>query len=231
MSEARTDLDRVPRELHSLQTALELIQEDAKDDTKPFPAIIQRHVSEIVTNCNSVVVEIQTCIKKYRDGKVKNKAAWALNGQGDMQKLRSSLEAHKSALELALDMLTLSATKDIKAETAEIRKDTAAIKDDTAQILEEITWLQERLPATAAASNILSCKGFLRTWQLIQNRRSMSMGISVTAQAQRPCHSSMRERGVRTPEISLIFLSRSPRGKGHSRSAKAPTEYPYMAKA
>ncbi|RBR26195.1 uncharacterized protein FIESC28_00978 [Fusarium coffeatum] len=159
--EARTDLDRVSRELHSLQTALELIQEDAKDDTKPFPDIIQRHVSDIVTNCNSVVVEIQTCITKYGDGKARSKAAWALNGQGDMQKLRSSLEAHKSALELALDMLTLSATKDIKADTTEIRNNTATIKDDTTQILEEIARLQERLPATAAASNDYILQRFL----------------------------------------------------------------------
>lgn len=78
-----------------------------------------------------------------------------------MQKLKSSLEAHKSALELALDMLTLSATKDIKADTIEIRNDTAAIKDDTAQILEEIARLQERLPATAAASNDFILQRFL----------------------------------------------------------------------
>nr|CEG04756.1 unnamed protein product [Fusarium clavum] len=159
--EARSDLDRVSRELHSLQTALELIQEDAKDVTKPFPEIIQRHVSDILTNCNSVVIDIQTCITKYGDGKVRNKAAWVLNGQGDMQKLRSSLEAHKSALELALDMLTFSATKDIKADTTEIRNDTAAIKDDTAQILEEIARLQERLPATAAAPNDYILQRFL----------------------------------------------------------------------
>ncbi|KAJ4110281.1 hypothetical protein NW768_012041 [Fusarium equiseti] len=159
--EARSDLDRVSRELHSLQTALELIQEDAKDDTKPFPEIIQRHVSDILTNCDSVVIDIQTCLTKYGDGKVRNKAAWVLNGQGDMQKLRSSLEAHKSAIELALDMLTLSATKDIKADTTEIRNDTASIKDDTSQILEEIARLQERLPATAAAPNDYILQKFL----------------------------------------------------------------------
>ncbi|KAL3602843.1 hypothetical protein FPOAC2_07157 [Fusarium poae] len=159
--EARSDLDRVSRELHSLQTVLELIEEDAKDDTKPFPETIQRHVSGIVTNCNSVVVEVQTCITKYGDGKVRNKAAWVLNGQGDMEKLRSSLEAHKSALELALDMLTLSVTKDIKADTTEIRNDTAAIKDDTSQILEEIARLQARLPVTAAAPNDYILQKFL----------------------------------------------------------------------
>ncbi|KAM0406502.1 hypothetical protein ACHAPZ_003265 [Fusarium culmorum] len=159
--EARSDLDSVSRELHSLQTVLELIEEDAKDDTKPLPETIQRHASGIVTNCGSVVVEIQTCITKYGDGKVRSKAAWVLNGQGDMGKLRSSLEAHKSALELALDMLTLSVTKDIKTDTTEIRNDTAAIKDDTAQILQEIAQIQARLPETAAAPNDFILQKFL----------------------------------------------------------------------
>ncbi|KAF5026011.1 hypothetical protein F66182_1913 [Fusarium sp. NRRL 66182] len=159
--EARGDLDRVSRELHSLQTVLELIQEDAKDDTKPFPPTIQHHVAGIVSNCSSVVVEIQACITKYGDGRLRSKAGWAINGQGDMEKLRSSLEAHKSALELALDMLALSLTKDIKTDTTELRNDTAAIKDDTAQILQEIAQLQARLPDTAAAPNDYVLQRFL----------------------------------------------------------------------
>ncbi|KAI1022659.1 hypothetical protein LB503_000154 [Fusarium chuoi] len=159
--EARSDLDRVSRELHSLQTVLELIEEDAKDDTKPFPPTIQHHVSGIVTNCGAVVLDVETCIKKYGDGRIKSKAAWAINGQGDMEKLRSSLEAHKSALELALDMLSLSLTKDIKTDTSEIRNDTAAIKDDTAMILQEIAELQARLPDTAAAQNDYILQRFL----------------------------------------------------------------------
>lgn len=159
--EARSDLDRVSRELHSLQTVLELIEEDAKDDTKPFPPTIQHHVSGIVSNCGSVVLKVETCIKKYGDGRVKSRAAWAINGQGDMEKLRSSLEAHKSALELALDMIFLSLTKDVKTDTTEILNDTSAIKDDTALILQEIAQLQARLPDTAAAPNDYILQKFL----------------------------------------------------------------------
>ncbi|KAF4966100.1 hypothetical protein FSARC_6182 [Fusarium sarcochroum] len=159
--EARSDLDRVSRELHSLQTVLELIQEDASDDTKSFPPTIQHHVSGIVSNCSSVVVEVQACITKYRDGRLKTKAAWTISGQGDMEKLRSSLEAHKSALELALDMLALSLTKDIKVDTTELRNDTAVIKDDTAHILHEIAQLQARLPDTAVAPNDYILQRFL----------------------------------------------------------------------
>ncbi|EMT61126.1 Chitin synthase A [Fusarium odoratissimum] len=78
-----------------------------------------------------------------------------------MEKLRSSLEAHKSALELALDMISLSLTKDIKVDTTEIRNDTTAIKDDTALILQEIAQLQARLPDTVASPNDYILQKFL----------------------------------------------------------------------
>ncbi|EWY92470.1 hypothetical protein FOYG_06023 [Fusarium oxysporum NRRL 32931] len=78
-----------------------------------------------------------------------------------MEKLRSSLEAHKSALELALDMIFLSLTKDVKTDTTEILNDTSAIKDDTALILQEIAQLQSRLPDAAAAPNDYILQKFL----------------------------------------------------------------------
>ncbi|KAF5714590.1 hypothetical protein FMUND_7307 [Fusarium mundagurra] len=185
--EARSDLDRVSRELHSLQTVLELIEEDAKDGTKPFPPTIQHHVSGIVTNCSSVVLEVETCIKKYGVGRVKSRAAWAINGQGDMEKLRSSLEAHKSALELALDMLSLSLTKDIKTDTSEIRNDTAAIKDDTALILLQIEQLQARLPDTAAAPNDYILQRFLE---------DMATYTETTLDANASCSDGMSSRAL-----------------------------------
>ncbi|KAG5803635.1 hypothetical protein H9Q74_012098 [Fusarium xylarioides] len=154
--EARGDLDRVARELLSLQTVLELIQEDVTDESKTFPTTLERHVSGIITNCNSVVVELQECITKYGgDSRLKSKAGWAINGQGDVAKLRSNLEAHKAASELALDMLSLHVAKEIKNDTSEIRNETSAIKDDTAQILEEILRLQQRLPKQGGNDYIL----------------------------------------------------------------------------
>ncbi|KAF5556270.1 hypothetical protein FNAPI_5793 [Fusarium napiforme] len=154
--EARSDLDRVARELLSLQTVLELIQEDVADESKTFPTTLERHVSGIIINCNSLVIELQESITKYGgDSRLKSKAGWAINGQGDVSKLRSNLEAHKAALDLALDMLSLHVTKEIKNDTSEIRNDTSAIKDDTAQILEEILRLQQRLPKQGGNDYIL----------------------------------------------------------------------------
>ncbi|KAF5639422.1 uncharacterized protein FTJAE_4759 [Fusarium tjaetaba] len=138
--EARSDLDRVARELLSLQTVLDLIQEDVADESKTFPTTLERHVSGIIINCNSVVVELQEIITKYGgDSRLKSKAGWAINGQGDVSKLRSNLHV----------------TKEIKNDTSEIRNDTSAIKDDTAQILEEILRLQQRLPKQGGNDYIL----------------------------------------------------------------------------
>lgn len=105
--EARGDLDSVSRELLSLRTILELVQEDASDETKPFPKTLNQHVTAIIANCNLVVADIQSCITKYGQDRLKTRVSWAINGQGDINKLRSSLEAHKTALEIALDMLAL----------------------------------------------------------------------------------------------------------------------------
>ncbi|KAH6886274.1 hypothetical protein B0T10DRAFT_490928 [Thelonectria olida] len=159
--DSRRDLDRVSRELQSLQSVLELIQEDAADEDKPLPPTIGQHISGVVSNCNSVVLEIQRCIAEYGDSRLRTKAAWAIVGHGDIEKLRMSLEAHKSALELALDLLALALTKEIKTDTTELRNDTAAIKDDTAQILEEIARLQSQLPHEAVAPNDFVLQKFL----------------------------------------------------------------------
>ncbi|KAF5987677.1 hypothetical protein FBULB1_1834 [Fusarium bulbicola] len=126
--EARNDLDRVARELLSLQTVLELIK-DTIDEDRSFSDNLAYHVSGILANGHSVVLELQGCITKYCNNRLGTKAAWAVSGQGDVAKLRSNLEAHKAALELALDMLALHTAKAIKTDTAEIRNDTSAIKD------------------------------------------------------------------------------------------------------
>jgi hypothetical protein len=64
-------------------------------------------VSDIVTNCTSVILEIQKILDKQNGMGVQKAALWALSSRADVDKLRTSLEAHKSALEIALDMIQL----------------------------------------------------------------------------------------------------------------------------
>jgi hypothetical protein len=110
--DARGDLDAVSRELQSLKTILEILAEDAKDINKgSFPESLQKQISGIVTNCGNVVVQIETCLESHVGTRLGTRVKWSLAGRGDVEKLRSTLEAHKSALDIALEMLTLYALK------------------------------------------------------------------------------------------------------------------------
>jgi hypothetical protein len=105
---ARSDLDAVSRELHSLKNALELLARDAAKPTdKIFPETLRKQITGIVTNCSGVVAEIEQTLKKHEGTGLKKSAQWVMSGKDDMAKLRSSLEAHKTALEIALDFVAM----------------------------------------------------------------------------------------------------------------------------
>lgn len=149
---ARSDLDAVSRELHSLTTVLEMLAHDAGDTARSaFPPSLAHQVTGIVKNCGGVVSQIEASLEKHggESTRLKKGVQWSWGGKSDMEQLRSSLEAHKSALDIALQMVEMSIMRDIKANTQEIRDDTAeipGIKEDTTQILAEIAQLQAKLP-------------------------------------------------------------------------------------
>lgn len=103
---ARGDLDGISRELGSLKTLLELLAEDAQDADN-FPETLGKHIAGILSNCDLVLVEVQRLVDKYNKPGVAKAAKWTLAGSEDVAKLQLSLEAHKSALEIALEMVTL----------------------------------------------------------------------------------------------------------------------------
>lgn len=103
--DARSDLDAAARELQSM--VLELIVEDTKDPSKPFPATLCQNVPNITTNCNDTMLQIQSCLKWYEKASMRSSVQWALSGRDDVEKLRSTLTAHKSALELGLEMFAM----------------------------------------------------------------------------------------------------------------------------
>jgi STAND-like protein len=107
--EAQSDLNGVSRELASLGSVLELIRQNAADGatSRPILETISRHLSGIISNCNVVVADIERLLENCGNDGATATAEWALSGRGDMDKLRSSLEAHTSALSLASDMISL----------------------------------------------------------------------------------------------------------------------------
>lgn len=106
--DARADLDVISRELLSLRTVLELLAEDTSNPITPFPAPLQKQILGIVKNCNVVVCEIGGVLKRHEKSKLGRSGYWTVGGgKADMAKFRSNLEAHKSALEIALEMVAM----------------------------------------------------------------------------------------------------------------------------
>ncbi|KAF2829155.1 hypothetical protein CC86DRAFT_403806 [Ophiobolus disseminans] len=135
--EARSELDAVSRELMSLRTILEMLNKDVQGCSKEaFPISLGKTVSGIVINCTVVVEQIDHRLKGHLNQKRVSRVKWTVSGRDDVDKLRSSLESHKGALDLALNVLELSLIRDVKKDTSYIRADTGAIRADTAEIQE-----------------------------------------------------------------------------------------------
>jgi hypothetical protein len=149
--DARGDLQMISNELHSLGAVLVLLQDDfAGSSNNVLPPRLVDHLESILHNCNDVVTEIEKTLVKHRSSRLGRGGHWTIGGgKDDMTKFRASLEAHKSALELALEMITITVSREIKNDTTEIRYNSAAIpgiKNDTTQILNEIARLRASLP-------------------------------------------------------------------------------------
>ena len=106
--ESRADLDAISRELSSIEIVLDLLADDAKSEATKMLGIPQQlrdQVLGIIENCRSVVWQIDDLLAKYTADSKRRKIQWTIEGQADMGKYRSLLEAHKSTLDIAMDMM------------------------------------------------------------------------------------------------------------------------------
>ncbi|SRR6266480_4732611 len=108
--DARNDLDGVSGELISLDIIVKLLKDDCNsqgDDDGGIPDTLQIQVSNILGNCTLVVTDLQELLKKHNFARLGKSAMWATSGKRDVEKLKSTLEAHKDALDLALKLVAL----------------------------------------------------------------------------------------------------------------------------
>jgi len=100
--ESRQELQALSRELQDLQLALDLL----KDDTVPVG--IHGQLFSMMANCHTVVDEINGFIEKHSRTKgVERAARWRTSGRDEANKLRLTLEAHRGALSLAVDVISM----------------------------------------------------------------------------------------------------------------------------
>jgi hypothetical protein len=123
---ARKDLDSVATELHSLNLILELLKEDisqsevqeytlqsahqediSQSDARPFSESLLRQISAILIALEEVVGGISKLLDDLSTSHIGQRVKWTLIEKDNANTLRTRLEAHKSLLGIALDMLGL----------------------------------------------------------------------------------------------------------------------------
>jgi Fungal N-terminal domain of STAND proteins len=103
---ARSELDAIGRELISLNLVVELLSKDAQTLTgTDAPPTLVSQITGILTNCMDVVGELNSLLEKLKNERLDKAARWAVTGRDHAKKLHSHLEAHKSALQLALHLI------------------------------------------------------------------------------------------------------------------------------
>ncbi|KAI0972406.1 hypothetical protein F4678DRAFT_471922 [Xylaria arbuscula] len=143
--EARADLTQLTGELSELNLILELIRDENAAATKNcLPDALQTQIQAMLTSCTTTVQQIENTLTKCR-GK-SGPLRWTTLEKERVMALKSSLEAFKSGLSLALETVNLSMTREIKHITETIQDTTLEIKRDTNEILEEIYKLRDQLP-------------------------------------------------------------------------------------
>jgi hypothetical protein len=102
---SRKDMDAVSRELSSLTLCLEALRDDSSKIS--FPESLQQNLVGVLRNCDDVTKEMQNLLRKLSSESLRRRIQWSMLDRDEMNKLRSRLEAHKSAIDIALDMISM----------------------------------------------------------------------------------------------------------------------------
>ncbi|OTA93754.1 hypothetical protein M434DRAFT_284810 [Hypoxylon sp. CO27-5] len=149
--EARSDVDGVSRELHSLQSVLDLLKEDAG----LFPPELAERIPAVIEHCSNVVNKLDASISALSSSELpkQDKRSQWLATRKDIATFRSSLEAHKAVLGLALDLVGATTIRDVTSEvepnkrnTIQRHQNSADVLEDVSRVLVEMSQLRMRLP-------------------------------------------------------------------------------------
>lgn len=103
--ESRSDFDVISNELHSLDRIVDLL----KDDVSSFPPELARKTSAVLDTCFAILNELEGCISvldRSSASRLDKKSRWVAS-RDHIGKLGGTLEGYKSALGLAVDLITL----------------------------------------------------------------------------------------------------------------------------
>ena len=132
---ARSDMEAFSKEIASLSPCLEALRQP--DLIGFYPDALRPNLVTIIRECDGVTGKMRQLLTKLSSGSAGRRMQWSFTARDEADRLRQSLEAHKSALQIAISLVSLSATQSLQNDTSSIRAKAALIpqmREDTAQI-------------------------------------------------------------------------------------------------
>ncbi|KAJ9425932.1 hypothetical protein FOXG_18363 [Fusarium oxysporum f. sp. lycopersici 4287] len=145
--DAKNDLVSVNQELSALRQTLGLLQDLVPDDCDFVDSDVTKNtknnINEIITSSLNVARDIDGVLSGHK-GKLAA-VNWATSGKRKISGFKASLETNRRALNLAVDVITYAASKDIKNNTINILDDTTHIKGGVSSIEARIRNLEAKI--------------------------------------------------------------------------------------
>ncbi|KAM7190188.1 hypothetical protein V8F20_009810 [Naviculisporaceae sp. PSN 640] len=132
---ARDDIAAITHELGRTKDVLDELVRMDQEHGSSIPRKLKDQIKGIITNCRDVVREIETSLVKIRDMSRLRVAITALMGESDLKRQLKTMEAHKAALKLVLDLWSLHLAQENRGNTAQILHNTELIKTIMPEIL------------------------------------------------------------------------------------------------
>ena len=150
--DAPSEIKATALELSSVRAVLvNLTEQISRPGGTALSSDLAQDMGSIIKNCSVVVSDIEECLSKHLKPRRGVSDYWLLGGGKDeLARYQSRLEAHKSALQIALQILAVNSLQNISRDTAQIPQ----IKDDMKRILKELKQLRARVPADEAVHGV-----------------------------------------------------------------------------
>jgi hypothetical protein len=185
------------------------------------PQALTTQFAGIITNTEGIVDQIKTSIDEQSATRISTRIRWVISGREDIERLRSSLEQHKSALNLAVDCLALYVSTHYLLHIRRYLRllgVTRPLFDPVLPLYDSRTFLVFLLKSPdfeQASSRIqtFSCRG---TWQMCQSTQNPSLAkVPSLAKIQ----ALEMPRTLTTTWLWLTIISRTENSHhGHGRN-------------
>ena len=101
---AQADVDAVNSEFESIKTTIDILTDEFLQRT---PDQLRDKILAVVGNCATIVNEIDEVLSRYQPPIGNKRLQWAVSGKKELEKLKTNLNTHRHALDIALDTVKL----------------------------------------------------------------------------------------------------------------------------